>query len=87
MVGRVKDVLYFQSKLLRLIVDAPWYVSNSVICKDFQIPTVKEEIIRFSSYYNVRISVHLNELIASLTEPPIQRRLRRYWPHDLLTRF
>jgi hypothetical protein len=31
---------------------------------------------RFSSHYNVRISVHPNELIASLTEPPIQRRLR-----------
>jgi hypothetical protein len=37
--------------------------------------------------YNVRISVHPNELIASLTEPPIQRRLRRYWHHDLLARF
>jgi hypothetical protein len=34
----------FLSKVLRLIVDAPWYVSNSVICKDLQIPTVKEEI-------------------------------------------
>jgi hypothetical protein len=34
----------FQSKFLRLIVDAPWYVSNSVIRKDLQIPTVKEEI-------------------------------------------
>jgi hypothetical protein len=28
-----------------------------------------------------------SELIALLTEPPIQRRLRRYWPHDLLVRF
>jgi hypothetical protein len=87
MVGRVKDVLYFQSKLLRLIVDAPWYVSNSVIRNDLQIPTVKEEISRFSSHYNVRFSVHPNELITSLTDPPIQRRLRRYWPHDLLVRF
>jgi hypothetical protein len=34
----------FQSKALRLIVDAPWYVSNSVIRKDLQIPSVKEEI-------------------------------------------
>jgi hypothetical protein len=34
----------FQSKVLRLIVDALWYVSNSVIRKDLQIPTVKEEI-------------------------------------------
>jgi hypothetical protein len=32
----------FQSKVLRLIVDAPWYVSNSVIRKDLQIPTIKE---------------------------------------------
>jgi hypothetical protein len=77
----------FQSKVLRLIVDAPWYVSNSVIHNDLQISTVKEEISRFSSHYNVRISVYPNELIASLTEPPIQRRLRRYWPHDLLVRF
>jgi hypothetical protein len=77
----------FQSKVLRLIVDAPWYVSNSVIRKDLQIPTVKEQINRFSSHYDVLISVHPNELIASLTEPPIHRRLRRYWPHDLLVRF
>jgi hypothetical protein len=77
----------FQSKVLRLTVDAPWYVSNSVIRNGLQIPTVKEEISRFSSHYNVRINVHPNELIASLTEPTIQRRLRRYWPHDLLVRF
>jgi hypothetical protein len=77
----------FQSKVLRLTVDAPWYVSNSVIRKDLQIQTVKKEISRFSSHYDVRISVHPNERIASLTEPPIHRRLRRYWPHDLLVRF
>jgi hypothetical protein len=62
----------FQSKVLWLIVDAPWYVSNFVICNDLQILTVKEEISRFSSHYNVRISVHPNELVASLTESPIQ---------------
>jgi hypothetical protein len=68
-------------------VDAPRYISNSAIRNDLQIPTVKEEISRFSSHYNVRISVNPTELIASLTEPPNQRRLRRYWPHDLLVRF
>jgi hypothetical protein len=76
-----------QSKVLRLMVNALWYVSNSVIRKDLRIPTVKEEISRFSSHYNVRISVHPNELIASLTEPPIYKSQRRCWPHDLLTRF
>jgi hypothetical protein len=77
----------FQSKVLRLIVNAPWYVPNSVISKDLRIPSVKAEISRFGSHYDVHISVHPNELIASLTEPPIHRRLRRYWPHDLLTIF
>jgi hypothetical protein len=76
----------FQSKVLRLIVDSPWYVSNSVIRNDLQVPTVKEEISQFSSRYNVRIIIIII-IIASLTEPPIQRRLRRYWPHDLLVRF
>jgi hypothetical protein len=31
----------FQSKALRIIVDAPWYVPNTVIRRDLQIPTVK----------------------------------------------
>jgi UV DNA damage repair endonuclease len=84
---KIEILEHFQSKVLRLIVDAPWYVSNSVIRNDLQIPTVKEEICRFSSHYNVRISVHPNEFIASLTEPPIQRLLRRYSSHDLLVRF
>jgi hypothetical protein len=73
----------FQSKVLRLIVNAAWYVLNSVIRNDLQILTVKEENSRFSSHYNVRVS----ELIASLTEPPTYKHLRRYWPHDLITRF
>jgi hypothetical protein len=76
----------FQSKVLRLIVDAPWYVSNSVIRKDFQIPTVKEEISRFSSLYAVRLRAHTNELIATLTHS-LHKRLHRYWSNDLLTRF
>jgi hypothetical protein len=60
----------FQSKVLRLIVDAPWYESNSVIRNDLQMPTVQEEISRFSSHYNVRISVHPNELIACVDTGP-----------------
>jgi hypothetical protein len=31
----------FQSKALRMIVDAPWYVPNTVIRRDLQTPTVK----------------------------------------------
>jgi hypothetical protein len=85
--SNVKILVCFQSKVLQLIVNAPWYLTNSVIRKDLRIPTVKEEISRFSSHFDVRISVHPSELIASLTELPTYKCLRQYWPHDLLTRF
>ena len=38
----------FQSKTLRRIVDAPWFVSNRTIHNDLKIPTVKEEITKYS---------------------------------------
>jgi hypothetical protein len=47
----------FQSKALRMIVDASWYVQNTVIRWDLQTPTVKEEIHRYSSQYSARLSV------------------------------
>jgi hypothetical protein len=77
----------FQSKTLRMIVDAPWYVPNTVIRRDLQIPTVKEEIQRYSSDFSARLSAHPNDLIANLVELPDNRRLRRHLPNYLPTRF
>jgi hypothetical protein len=37
-----------------MTVDAPRYVSNTVIRRDLQTPTVKEEIRRYSSQYSAR---------------------------------
>jgi hypothetical protein len=67
----------FQSKALRMITDAPWYVPNTVIRKDLQIPTVKQEISRYSYHYSTCLSVHPNELILNLQEPPETRPLRK----------
>jgi hypothetical protein len=65
----------FQSKDLRMIVDAPWYVPNTVIRKDLQIPTVKEEIRSYSFQYSARLSTHPSDLIVNLIELPDNRRL------------
>jgi hypothetical protein len=43
-----------QLKALRMIMDAPRYVLNTIIRTDLQIPTVKEEIRRYSSQYSAR---------------------------------
>jgi hypothetical protein len=77
----------FQSKALRMIVDAPWYVPNTVIRRDLQTPTVKEEIRRYSSQYSARLSAHPNDVIVNLTELPDNRRLGRHLPNDLPSRF
>jgi hypothetical protein len=76
-----------QSKALRTIVDTPRYVPNTVIRRDLQIPTVKEEICRYSSQYSACLSAHPNNLIVNLTELPDDRQLRRHLPNDLPTDF
>jgi hypothetical protein len=70
----------FQSKTL----DAPRYVPNTVIRRDLQIPTIKEEIRRYSSQYSARLSAHPNDLIVSLIELPDNRR---HLSNDLPNRF
>jgi hypothetical protein len=34
----------FQSKVFRILTDAPWYVPNAVIRRDLQVPTVRQEV-------------------------------------------
>jgi hypothetical protein len=83
-----KEILErFQWKVLRMIVDASWYVPNTVIRRGLQIPTVKEEIRRYSSQYSACLSTHPNVLIVNLIELPDNRRLRRHLPNELPTRF
>jgi hypothetical protein len=77
----------FQSKAMRIITDAPWNVPNTIIRKDVQIPTIKQEISRYSYNYSKRLIVHPSEPILNLQEPPETRRLRKNLPIDLSTRF
>jgi hypothetical protein len=46
-------------------MDAPWYVPNTVIGRDLQIQTVKEEIRRYSSQYSAHFSTHPNDVIVN----------------------
>lgn len=78
----------FQSKVLRCIVDAPWYVPNVAIHSDLQINSVKEEIRHFSVKYNERLNVHPNRLAVNLLQTEnVERRLKRFKPSDLSERF
>jgi hypothetical protein len=62
-------------------------LTNTVIRRALQIPTVIEEIRRYSSQYSARLSAHPNGLTVNLIELPDKRRLRSHLPNDLPTRF
>jgi hypothetical protein len=86
--GTNMDILEpFQPEALRMTVHAPWYVPNTVIRRDLQTATGKEEIRRYSSQYSARLSAHPNGLVVNLIELPDSRRLRRHLLNDIPTRF
>ena len=74
-----------QAKILRTIVNGSWYVRNEDIRKDPGIPTVKEEISRYSEKYKSRIAIHPNRLAAETYKTiNMDRRLKRKHPADLI---
>jgi len=77
----------FQSKVLRTITDAPWYVPNAVIKRDLQVLTVRQEVPNYSVTSRQRLDVHPNSLAKSLLQRTnYNRRLKRYYPAVLATR-
>jgi hypothetical protein len=52
----------FQSKVLRIIVNAPWFIPNRIIAHNLQIQTVKSEIRDYCINYNKRLQHHPNAL-------------------------
>lgn len=78
----------FQSKTLRIIVDAPWYMPNEIIRRDLHIPSIKEEIKNYGKLYINRLENHPNSLANKLLkEPTDKRRLKRFKPLDSQRRF
>lgn len=77
----------FQSKTLRCLTNAPWYISNLAIHRDLQVETVKEVAKKYSSEYQERLRAHPNLLAYQLLDRPRYRRLRRADPLDLPSRW
>ena len=81
----INKIGIMQAKILRTIVNAPWYVRNEDIRRNLGIPTVKEEISRYSEKYKLRIATHINRLAAETYKTiNMDRRLKRKHPADLI---
>jgi hypothetical protein len=85
--SNIEILQQFQNKALRTLVNTPWYIPNSLLHTDLQMPTVRDEIVKFSTNYRAKLFTHPNELTSILLEEQGSGRLKRFRPIDLPTRF
>lgn len=86
--SNIKIIQRFQSKCLRNILQAPWYINNNIIHNDTKIPFVEEEIKRFSTNYIDKLYNHSNYLAVDLLDNGDDvYRLKRHKVLDLPFRF
>ena len=83
--SHINKIEVIQAKIHRTIVNGSWYVRNEDMRRDLGIPTVKEEISRYSQKYKSRIAAHPNRLAAETYKTiNMDRRLKRKHPADLI---
>jgi hypothetical protein len=77
-----------QSKILRKITNALFYVSNQTIHSDHKVPYVLDHAIEKYKSFHKKLPSHPNPLAQNLQSLHIPgnptRRLKRCWPRDLL---
>jgi hypothetical protein len=82
--SNIQRIQTFQ-KVLKRIVNAPWYVRNSDIHRDLGIRKVTAEIKRTAKKHEDRLHQHINvEAIQLLDNNRAVRRLKRLKPFELV---
>ena len=72
-----------QSKILRAIANAPWYVINRTLHTVFDIPYVSDVIHERLNKHHNKLEAHPSPLLEPLLQPVSNRRLKGCWPFDL----
>jgi hypothetical protein len=86
--SNIETLQRFQNTVLRVLVNAPWYVPNWLLQRDLNIPSVRDVITRLGARYCGRLRTHPNHLANILLEEDEKpRRLKRFKPADLTSRF
>jgi hypothetical protein len=83
--SNTKLLQMFQSKTLRKLANAPWYISNITLHNDLHMPYVTEVLRTCVKNHKNRTAQNNDQLIKDLFyQPEIGRRLKRMWPEDLI---
>jgi hypothetical protein len=75
----------FQNRVIRRIVDAPWYIRNDNLHKDLDMETVDSIIRKYAQSHEQRLHRHINvEALQLLNNGSLVRRLKRTKPFELV---
>jgi uncharacterized protein YeeX (DUF496 family) len=83
--SNIQVIQRYQNKVLKCIVNAPWYVRNSDLHRDLGIETVTDIIAMFAKSHEKRLQDYINiEMPRLLNVNNIIRRLKRKKPIELV---
>jgi hypothetical protein len=58
--SNIQVIQHYQNKVLKCIVNAPWYVRNSDLHRDLRIKTATDIIAKFAKSHEKRLQDHIN---------------------------
>lgn len=83
--SNIEVIQRFQNKILRTIVNAPWYIRNSDLHRDLKVPTITAEINKLAASHQERLRLHPNQEASNLLNTSnLRRRLKRTNPFELV---
>lgn len=83
--SNIEIIQRFQNKVLRGVVNAPWYVRNKDLHRDLKVDSVIDTIKKHAEAHERRLHRHVNvEAIQLLDNTDIVRRLKRTKPFELV---
>lgn len=83
--SNINIIQTWQNKVLRNIVNAPWYVRNNDLHRDLGIAKINSEIKKHAAKHELRLQQHTNvEATKLLDRENLIRRLKRTKPFELI---
>jgi len=80
--SNIAKIQRYQSKLLSLITNAPWFITNQTLYQELCIEKVQHAFREKAAAHHKTLSEYPNLLMGPLTDQPKQRRLNRRWTFD-----
>jgi hypothetical protein len=83
--SNTKILQTFQSKTLRKLANAPWYISTVTLHNNLCMPYVTEVVRTYAKNHKNQTAQNNIQLIRDMfNQPGTGRRLNRMWPEDLI---